>query len=538
MWTEVRTDHFTIVGNARVRELREIAGDLERIRSIFAMGFGGAHDPPVPVVVFAVRNEADLRVLAPSLWMSGKGPAGFFQDVRTRVQIGIRLDVANPSATAFHEYHHLLANVATPNLPMWLSEGLASLWGEAIVDGRRVEVGRLDPAHVRSNRPPGSIAHLVRAKPTLTRAGGFRHHGEYYAHAKLFTHLLLYGRSNGEASFRSLLQKIGEGVPAERALVEHYGSLDELQREFDRYLKQDSFAFRRIEFAADPASSSTWVSRTLSEAAAVAHRGEFLRLGGGADDESAVFFRAALRLDPTEPRALANLALLSPLPEGKRLIAKIDARADAGYEAHWIAARILTTASAGNAIVGRHLETTIDLAPGFVPAWVQLAKLRANENTDLALELLDRAIEMDPSRPELLVRFARILGDEHPAEAGAIAKEGARRATAMPRTGVRVVCHESAALGFHAAALIACDAALEREPDDWRSRDSRAFARAASGDLAGAREDFRGATRGAMQSGTYAAELLEYRESVIRALDAGQSPPIRKLEIVFPDEWD
>ena len=161
-----------------------------------------------------------------------------------------------------------------------------------------------------------------------------------------------------------------------------------------------------------------------------------------------------------------------------------------------------------------------------------------NEDPELALELLDRAIEVDPSRPELLVRMARILGEEHPAEANAIADEGARRAAAMPRTEVvRIVCHESEALGFHAAALIACDAALEREPDEWRSRDSRAFARAGRGDLPGAQEDFRGAARGAKQSGEYPAERLESRESVIRALEAGEKPFIRKTEIVFPDEW-
>jgi len=531
VWTEVRSDHFTVVGNTRVSQLREIAGDLERIRSVFAAAFD-AGDPPVPVLVVVTRNERGLRVLAPWLWENGAGPVGFFQDVGVRVQIGVRLDAEDPAGVAFHEYHHLLANVTTPNLPLWLGEGLASLWGEAVFEGRVVDVGRLEPA---PHRATFTVPAILR---TPAVPGG--HVGQYYRSAKIFTHMLRYGRADGAARFDALLREIGNGTPPERAVVTHYGPLEELQQELSRYTRRESYAFQRIEFAKDPATSTSWAQRTLTDAEGLAYVGEFLRLGSRNPSEAEPLLRAALKRDPTAPRALSNLAELSPLPQAEALVRRFEARGDAGFEAHWTAAKVLTKTSAGTAAVARHLETAIDRAPGFVPAWVQLAKIRAGSDPELALELLDRAIEMDPSRPELLVRMARILRDlGHPAEASAIASEGARRAAAVPRPGIaRLVCWEMAGLRFGAAALPACDAAIAREPDDWRSRDSRAFARIESGDLAGAAEDFRASARGAKQSGAYSAELLEYRDALVRTLEAGTAPTLREeIPFSFPDEW-
>lgn len=532
-WSEVRSDHFTVVGNARVSTLREVGGNLERARSVFVAALG-ASDPPVPVVVFVVRREADLRELAPSLWSGGAAPAGFFQDTGMRLQIGIRLDAQDPGAAVFHEYHHLLASLGDPNLPMWLREGLAGLWGEARFDGARVEVGRLDPREIRAlaSRIPLDVTALVRAP-------GASHSGALYAQAKLFTHMLRFAPEDGASRFDALLDRIRDGTASERALVDLYGPLETLQRDFRAYLQRDAYAFQRIALSRDPAAGTTWVVRTLADAEALARRGEALRLAGGANADAAsrVLFDAALRQDPAEPRALSNLATMSPREEALRLVRRLEQRNDGGWEAHWLAARVLTQSSASDAAISAHLAAVTARAPGFAPGWVQLATLRARTDPDAASEMLDRAIALDASRPELIVRLARLLDRAgHPKEALAIATEASRRAIAMPDVwAARRVCRESAASGFGAAALPACDAAIEREPGDWRSHDARARARIDAGDPAGALADLREARRGAARSDSSRASLAA-RDEWIRELEAGRNP-FGEAGLEVADEW-
>ena len=551
-WTELRTDHFTIVGNTRVSTLRETGASLERMRNVFDVAFDGPVDPPVPVVVFVVRREEDLRELAPDLWKSGAGgPVGFFQDVRTRMHIAIRLDANAPATAALHEYHHMLTTLSHPELPMWLSEGIASIWGEAQVKGRVVEVGRLDPAWVASVRGRVlDVDDLVDSNPTLTRAGGFRHAGEFHAHAKLFVHMLRWGRPNGAELFDTLLAKIASGVPARRALTETYQSggvlvFDgknglTLQDQFDRYVALREFAFQRIELAQDPATGSAWVSRTLTDSEALARRGEMLRLGGGHPDQAAILLRAALRADPTEPRALANLAALAPPEDARRLVSKIDGER-APWEAHWIAARVLAQSSAASATVVTHLEEVLEREPGHVPAHVQLAKIVEYDDPQKALRHIDEGSRRDLARTELLMRKARILqglGQRDIAEVAAA--ESAKRAAALPdRYAARVVCELAVGWGFKYAGEPACDAAVMREIDDWRSRERRAFVRGARGDLAGALDDLRASQRRAVASGVLSDAAIEERERWIRELEAGRNPLLGLTHPYpgLPDEW-
>src|SRR5688500_9934136 len=118
-WREVKTAHFTIVGNAKEKQLRESAVEFEKIRSVFVAGIAGSEgvDPPVPVVIFVVKKEDDLRQLAPALWKKRKGPAGFFRNTGTQVNIAMLLGggLFDSTDIAYHEYHHLLFDRGSPN---------------------------------------------------------------------------------------------------------------------------------------------------------------------------------------------------------------------------------------------------------------------------------------------------------------------------------------------------------------------------------------------------------------------------------------
>jgi hypothetical protein len=54
-WTEVRSPHFTIVTNSSENQGRPIAGQFERMRSVFQVAFPKLQiDPESPIVVLAL----------------------------------------------------------------------------------------------------------------------------------------------------------------------------------------------------------------------------------------------------------------------------------------------------------------------------------------------------------------------------------------------------------------------------------------------------------------------------------------------------
>ncbi|MCZ6807596.1 MAG: hypothetical protein O7F08_11630 [Deltaproteobacteria bacterium] len=163
-WVEVRTPHFILLSNTDSRRARNVALEFEQARELFRVAISpdAGQDTALPVVIFAVRNRADLRVLLPGL--EGELPIGVFRRSPDQHSIAVRLD--EPSEQRFHavyhEYHHLLFRSAVARAPVWLTEGLAEFWStmETRRDGS-MEIGRPNPRHLRALRL-GSMMPLAR----------------------------------------------------------------------------------------------------------------------------------------------------------------------------------------------------------------------------------------------------------------------------------------------------------------------------------------------------------------------------------------
>ena len=52
---------------------------------------------------------------------------------------------SNPYDTIYHEYYHSLTTPYYPNLPVWVSEGLAEFYGNTQISDSEVGMGRPDP---------------------------------------------------------------------------------------------------------------------------------------------------------------------------------------------------------------------------------------------------------------------------------------------------------------------------------------------------------------------------------------------------------
>ena len=68
-WVRVASPHFTIVSNAGAKQARHVAGQLERMRSVFQQTLsGGSADPAAPIIVLAARDDKTFRTLVPGHW--------------------------------------------------------------------------------------------------------------------------------------------------------------------------------------------------------------------------------------------------------------------------------------------------------------------------------------------------------------------------------------------------------------------------------------------------------------------------------------
>src|SRR5512143_3852676 len=77
-WIEVKSPHFTAVSNAGDKSARRSAWEFEQLRSAFQGLWPWARiSSATPIVLFAVKDEASLKALAPQDWeVEGKaGPA-------------------------------------------------------------------------------------------------------------------------------------------------------------------------------------------------------------------------------------------------------------------------------------------------------------------------------------------------------------------------------------------------------------------------------------------------------------------------------
>lgn len=538
-WRELRTPNFTLVGNGESEEMRRLAIELERFRIIVRlMPRMMDSDPTVPVLIVAAKDIETYRRLAPTSRQDGFG--GFFQNVGVQVQAIIRLDQADSIAVAYHEYHHLLTDRADPTMPAWLGEGLAKTWEGLRVDGRQIDLGHPDALspHVWSirNGPLIPMRELITAGYDSKYFSQRNHRGTFYAQSAVLTHMLLFEKPDPAARLGAFLGAVALGTPPVRAFEETWGPIDENEHEFLRYLGRSDYTHRVSTLSADPSAATVLVSRVLTPAEADAYQGQFLAYGGQKERAKRLLVDALVE-DPTNVVATTALASIGPQAQALALLERARADPRAGFDTYWHSAlrrspgNMPATNQRGTeklaAEVEAHLRRTIALAPRFAPAYVRLANLLADEDKEEAITLLRKVVEIEPKMPVYRVRLAKMVrrsGDL--AGSRQLVDEAVRLAITIPRARVvDDVCRYGTVAGLAREVLPACDAAVERNPSENRTRRVRGLARAAAGDVEGALQDFRTA-RDALRDGE--------SDVMIKALEAGRNPvspeALRELE--------
>jgi tetratricopeptide (TPR) repeat protein len=303
-------------------------------------------------------------------------------------------------------------------LPGWLDEGLAEFYGYTRFERDKMYIGA----------PPRAAARVefLQEKNTIPLAKFiksriFSRDEEQtqlsYMQAWGLTHYLTFGpgMQNG-GLLKRFFNELQRGVEQQKAFVETFGSLDDVQARYEQYLKRFAFpaatltlpqhveesdyTARNMTLAETHAEMAAWHIRfhhweQVRELAAaslnedpklsLAHEDNgFLQFNEGKDDDAIKEFSAAVSLDPKN-----YIALFAQIMTSSTAHSNDPKDRDATYHA---------------------LEGVLDLKPDFAPAYVELAKIAISKRQmPLALGLSRKAEQLEPFRSGYHVLTGEIL---------------------------------------------------------------------------------------------------------------------------------
>jgi tetratricopeptide (TPR) repeat protein len=423
-WIEVRSPHFTVVSNAGSRPARRTAMHFEQLRAVFRAALPRVRvDTGRPVIVVAVRDEADLRALLPGFWEKegAKHPSGIFVAGPEKHFVALRLDVKgdNPYRVIYHEYVHLLVRLNFDRLPLWLNEGLAELYGNTTVSKREVGLGRPIPYHLANLQSKKRIPlqTLLTADPASPFYNEANKATLFYAQSWALTHYLTLGdKSAHQALLIRYLKLLDQGASDIEAAQGAFGDLAELSAALEAYVRQNAYYYLPIRARFDLEEQALEL-RELSQAESAAIRGDF-HLHTKRPAEARRLLEEALRLDPELALGYESMGLLN-LREDNRAKAlrsfdravQLDSQSFLAH--HYRAALTLRPGATPESLARaeQDLRRAIELNPDFAPAYSVLAALLAlrAERLEEALDTARKAVALEPGVPQHQLNLGNIL---------------------------------------------------------------------------------------------------------------------------------
>jgi tetratricopeptide (TPR) repeat protein len=298
-WLRATTPHFEIISAASEGRTREVGQRLETLAAALhdLRPASNVEAPRARVILFGKRRDAQpyFEILTSR---SNARVSGLFVAKRDRGAMIIDAShETNSDRTPYHELvHYLLAN--NRRLPLWLEEGLAEFYSNAVPGNGEITVGYPIREHMRllNQRVSMAPAELFAMKFESDAAG----QPIFYAESWAAVDYLI--RSDRPA-FSAFLNDIGSGVPVETALRDrfHIGT-KEVRNIFAIYGNDErpGSTFRlpvpRVDVEVQPAP--------LRRAELLTELGSFLTTFDALLPEAERHIRAALELEPENANAL------------------------------------------------------------------------------------------------------------------------------------------------------------------------------------------------------------------------------------------
>ena len=415
-WIEIKTPHFVVVANTGERTAREVGWQFEQVRYVletlwpWARRTGGR-----PFVVIALRDSSDMKALAPEYWEKGHdGTAGVSVWGADKDYVALEAGVALPDDLRTNPYYfaywgyanHALQDAFPRALPMWFVRGISDLFGNTLVRGKEVQVGRLLSHHLRnlngSVRIP--LSELLAADRKSRYFTDDRARETFDAESWLFVHYLVFGdKGVHQAQLNRFAELLRDGRSGDVALREGFGDLSAVDKGFQYYVGRQMYSYSMIKGDLNVKPEGFGV-RPLSPAAAAALRAGF-HVAMERPREARALIEEARRTEPASALATEAEALLLD-HEDKRdeAVAAYGRAAETGSENFYVyyrrASLMWRSGPPKETMVqiAKLLEQATRLNPEH--AWAQYSLARALAETDpgeRAVAAARKAVSLEPS---------------------------------------------------------------------------------------------------------------------------------------------
>jgi TonB family protein len=440
-WVEVRTPNFIVVSNAGEKQARKVAVQFEQVRTVFRQLLENANKhPSPPVTILAVKDEASMRELLPEFWTKGHShPAGLFSTRLNNFYAAVQLDGHNPYDTIYHEYYHTISVPYVPNLPVWLSEGLAEFYGHTEITENDVRMGEADALSLQELRnntfiPLDVLFKVDQSSPYYNEANKT---SIFYGESWVLAHYLLIGdRMAHRPMLDAYLNALGQVSDPYEAAKMAFGDLHKLQSDLQTYIQSRQFLY--LKYPAPRINEDEVKFRTLSEAEASAYRGGFAVIRGQYQEGKATL-NEALQRDPSIGLAHQYLAVQEFYENQHDQAVESTSKAIAldpnNYFTRYFRAYLKTSAGgmgSSDPQIEDDLRRAIAISPEFAPSYGLLAIHLAggNRNLDEALTLAEKAVALEPANSNYQLALAQVLIRQNQVDQ---ADKAAQRASAWAR---------------------------------------------------------------------------------------------------------
>ena len=424
-WVEVKSPACTVLSDGGEKDARRVLSQFEQLRAAIKEAWPWASvDPSRPLTVLALQEADEYRRLVPAARQAGGAPlaAALFLPAPDRNWVALRMDVArfqesddwdHAYRSALHDYVHVVLHLNYAQLPAWLEEGLAEYWGNTIVDGDHVIVGRVIPTHLwtlrqRAVLPLAKLFAIAQGASDYAEADRA---SSFYAGSWALVHLLNSSEPR-QAQLGRLMDLLRAGRPATAAVTEALGDVASLERDYASYVGRGAFASRRRPALPE---TKTAVARELPDAESLAARAAFVSAAGGTS-EAATLAADAIRADPAIAAGHEARALIAwraqRRDEARQLLERAVQLPGASDFAHALLGQMLW--DAGKAGLGRaeaEFQRALELNPRFAKAYESLALVKeaGGAPVDQTVTLALRAAGLEPGNVGYRITVIRLM---------------------------------------------------------------------------------------------------------------------------------
>jgi tetratricopeptide (TPR) repeat protein len=275
-WVEITTPHFTVVSNAGEKRARNMGWQFEQMQGVLTRIWPWAKGSfEKPLVVYAVKDERSMRMLAPQYWekRGSVNPTSIFLTAPEAHYIAVRTDVrmdevqTNPYRASYWSYVGLTLTSSIPHpLPLWYSRGLSEVFSNTIVQPNDVLVGPILPWHFdtlreRSALPLEDLLTAQRDSPYMTSGDRMAH---FDASAWALLHYLTFGESGANLErFNRFSVAVGNGADPRSALAEAFGGMPAVNDGYRRYVDRMIYTYKKVDLAVR-VDQKTFGAKTLT----------------------------------------------------------------------------------------------------------------------------------------------------------------------------------------------------------------------------------------------------------------------------------